>query len=812
MTIITTKDRSKLGLALAGGGFRASLFHLGVLRRLQETQVLRYVEVLSTVSGGSIIGALYVLYLKNAIDKAKVNKGQLDDHEFKKILDDVERILIKGIQKNLRNHLFINPFGWLKMFIFGESLSKRMARLYERYLYKDVVKEIIKCQDERIEIEPKLFTKVSRWLFPGRLSIRDLRFYPPEKDLFEIGFGNYVTEQLKSDKCTVPVQLKLNATSLNSGAPFYFSSVEIGDPRLGFIRGADMKIISACRSLLENGKMQLKKLLDGENPELQETLKQTFAEKFSEKLTETKQIDLALWWLRRKAGETNNTHKHDDWEKLFKALKGTPFPESLLNISFGRMRQMKLAAWYLLIGYQNQHTGGLTKEQHCDRFWNNMRHEQRELEESLKKKIGADPKMLNDLLEFVLWTYYFRSTEIIASNIHDDWKKITIGDAVGASACFPPVFSPYEFFGIYDDTHVSRLGLTDGGVYDNAGITTLLDANCTHIIVSDTGGMFDINQRATKGRVGMMGRIASILMDDVAEQQRNNLRERHSVTDNLHKAQNPPKEIEDLKQEYNLHGLVYFHINSPPVGKSNLDLSADPNLLAELRTDLDGFGDVEVNALVNQGYDVTDRYIQKFFKKEASKFKQIKLDAKKELPKPLTGWEEKKEEVNDVLKAGKLSLFRALKLNIITSWVFTLLLATAIIYTTWNIEISISELINKGMGQIMAWLETSMPFFGTGWTNSLMPLGMLLLIAALLLIIVIKLKPKLEQWMEKNIPKTFRTYLKIAKLAHRTRANILWLAGYLPVLIAVGLSIVFFISYLFYYLPFRYYTRVKKKI
>ena len=48
-----TTDQPKLGLALAGGGFRASLFHLGVLRRLQETQVLRYVQVLSTVSGGS---------------------------------------------------------------------------------------------------------------------------------------------------------------------------------------------------------------------------------------------------------------------------------------------------------------------------------------------------------------------------------------------------------------------------------------------------------------------------------------------------------------------------------------------------------------------------------------------------------------------------------------------------------------------------------------------------------------------------------------------------------------------------------------
>ena len=41
----------KVGLALSGGGFRASLFHIGVLARLAECNVLRRVEVLSCVSG-----------------------------------------------------------------------------------------------------------------------------------------------------------------------------------------------------------------------------------------------------------------------------------------------------------------------------------------------------------------------------------------------------------------------------------------------------------------------------------------------------------------------------------------------------------------------------------------------------------------------------------------------------------------------------------------------------------------------------------------------------------------------------------------
>ena len=44
-----------VGLCLSGGGFRASLVHLGALRRLHELGILQQVDTLSTVSGGSIL-------------------------------------------------------------------------------------------------------------------------------------------------------------------------------------------------------------------------------------------------------------------------------------------------------------------------------------------------------------------------------------------------------------------------------------------------------------------------------------------------------------------------------------------------------------------------------------------------------------------------------------------------------------------------------------------------------------------------------------------------------------------------------------
>ncbi|OGO44392.1 MAG: hypothetical protein A2W37_10645, partial [Chloroflexi bacterium RBG_16_63_12] len=48
----------KIGLALSGGGFRATIYHLGVLARLAEQNRLEQVTFISTVSGGSLCAGL----------------------------------------------------------------------------------------------------------------------------------------------------------------------------------------------------------------------------------------------------------------------------------------------------------------------------------------------------------------------------------------------------------------------------------------------------------------------------------------------------------------------------------------------------------------------------------------------------------------------------------------------------------------------------------------------------------------------------------------------------------------------------------
>lgn len=84
----------RVGLALSGGGFRAAAFHLGVLKRLEELQVIQRISLLSTVSGGSITGALYALRC------ARTDTGQPGSYPVDKLITEMAEFL----QVNLRGH------------------------------------------------------------------------------------------------------------------------------------------------------------------------------------------------------------------------------------------------------------------------------------------------------------------------------------------------------------------------------------------------------------------------------------------------------------------------------------------------------------------------------------------------------------------------------------------------------------------------------------------------------------------------------------------------------------------------------------
>ena len=80
--ILARTSNDKLGLALSGGGFRSAFYHIGVLAQMAMLELLRHVEVISAVSGGSIIGALYYLHVKKLlednVDTATVQDKKLE--------------------------------------------------------------------------------------------------------------------------------------------------------------------------------------------------------------------------------------------------------------------------------------------------------------------------------------------------------------------------------------------------------------------------------------------------------------------------------------------------------------------------------------------------------------------------------------------------------------------------------------------------------------------------------------------------------------------------------------------------------------
>lgn len=103
----------RVGVALSGGGYRAALFHAGVLRGLEEQGVP--ITVLSTVSGGSIIGAYYAA------------GGSPDDFV---------KLVAQG-RLNLKRQM-VNP--WTLFALMGESLSRTnvQATLLDQALLGEV--------------------------------------------------------------------------------------------------------------------------------------------------------------------------------------------------------------------------------------------------------------------------------------------------------------------------------------------------------------------------------------------------------------------------------------------------------------------------------------------------------------------------------------------------------------------------------------------------------------------------------------------------------------------------------------------------
>lgn len=199
-----TCQRGKVGLALSGGGFRASFYHLGVMARLAEMDVLRGVDVLSTVSGGSIVGAHYYLEVQRLLQSKPDNAITRDD--YIQLIARVQKDFLAGVQRNLRIRALGNFWANLRM-IFDKPYSRtnRLGELYETEIYSRV-------KDDHAPRTPR--------------NMPDLLVKPKKTDDGE-SFNPKYDNWRRAAK--VPVLL-LNTTSLNTGHNWHFTASWMGEP------------------------------------------------------------------------------------------------------------------------------------------------------------------------------------------------------------------------------------------------------------------------------------------------------------------------------------------------------------------------------------------------------------------------------------------------------------------------------------------------------------------------------------------------------------------------------------------------------
>ncbi len=184
----------------------------------------------------------------------------------------------------------------------------------------------------------------------------------------------------------------------------------------------------------------------------------------------------------------------------------------------------------------------------------------------------------------------------------DSW---TVGLAVAASSCFPPVFQPlYVPFtlGQWRDgdaqsadeatwrAAMQNLRLTDGGDYDNMGLEPVWK-NHAFVLVSDAGGLFDF--QADRDILWRIQRYQA-----VQELQSRALRKRWLIAS---------FDENSMDGAYWGVGSARSRYDASDTSGYSKDLAKE--VIAPIRTDLDAFSDVEAAVLENHGYLLADKAV-----------------------------------------------------------------------------------------------------------------------------------------------------------------------------------------------------------
>lgn len=220
----------------------------------------------------------------------------------------------------------------------------------------------------------------------------------------------------------------------------------------------------------------------------------------------------------------------------------------------------------------------------------------------------------------------------------------TIGRAVAASSCFPPVFNPMPVnvdpslltggrypAGPQRDALIKNLQLTDGGVYDNLGLEPVWKDHAV-VLVSDGGALFDVD--AEEKLIWKLKRYVGII-----ENQAGALRKRWFISQ--------CKTGQLIGTYWGIGSARSSYDQKDQTGYSKA-LATD--VIAGIRTDFDRFSDAEAAVLQNHGYFMADKAVQ-------THVPHVVKTGAPPLQPPFPDWLDEVKVVNALADSGKTKWF-----------------------------------------------------------------------------------------------------------------------------------------------------------
>ncbi|WP_426424129.1 patatin-like phospholipase family protein [Bradyrhizobium genosp. A] len=203
----------QIGLALSGGGSRAIAFHLGCLRALDRLGLLDRIAVLSTVSGGSVIGAYF-----------HAHRGDFASFEA-----SVRAFLAQGLAVPMRRKLF-SPLGikvTASFAVVGIAALAAAVIITAVKIVGMVTPRLLAAHFEHFDIRSPLHRFASR------------------TTLLEAALDDLLFKHMSLNDLPARPHLVINATELRTGSAFRFGTMESGSWRWGKLHRNEVSVAHA---------------------------------------------------------------------------------------------------------------------------------------------------------------------------------------------------------------------------------------------------------------------------------------------------------------------------------------------------------------------------------------------------------------------------------------------------------------------------------------------------------------------------------------------------------------------------------------